>query len=62
MTDHQNPDGWDIPDAPFQVGMLLYPGFTLLDLEGRKQCLAQTGKHISSGKQWSLFQPTWGFH
>jgi len=34
MADQKNPDGWDIPAAPLQFGMLLFPGFTLLDLAG----------------------------
>jgi len=35
---------WDIGDHPLQVGMLLYPGFTLLDLAGPANALGLHGK------------------
>ena len=36
MADHDIPAVWDTPDGtrPLEIGMLLYPHFTLLDLAG----------------------------
>jgi cyclohexyl-isocyanide hydratase len=44
MADNNKPDGWDTPAAPLQVGMLLYPGFTLLDLAGPQTAFGLHGK------------------
>jgi cyclohexyl-isocyanide hydratase len=44
MADHKNTDGWDVSAEPLQVGMLLYPGFTLLDLAGPQTAFGLHGK------------------
>jgi cyclohexyl-isocyanide hydratase len=44
MADHKNSDGWNSSEAPLQVGMLLYPGFTLLDLAGPQTAFGLHGK------------------
>ena len=44
MADHKNTDGWDTSAAPLQIGMLLYPFFTLLDLAGPQTAFGLHGK------------------
>jgi cyclohexyl-isocyanide hydratase len=44
MADQKSSDGWDLPAAPLQFGMLLYPGFTLLDLAGPQTTFGLHGK------------------
>jgi cyclohexyl-isocyanide hydratase len=44
MADHKDTDGWDTPAAPLQIGMLLYPHFTLLDLAGPQTAFGLHGK------------------
>jgi cyclohexyl-isocyanide hydratase len=44
MTEPNTADGWDIPAAPLQIGMLLFPGFTLLDLAGPQTAFGLNGQ------------------
>ncbi len=43
MSD-ENTARWDTGTSPLQIGMLLYPGFTLLDLAGPQTALGLHGK------------------
>jgi cyclohexyl-isocyanide hydratase len=53
MADENNA-GWDTGPAPLQIGMLLYPGFTLLDLAGPANVLGLHGKlHLI----WKTMEP-----
>jgi cyclohexyl-isocyanide hydratase len=54
MAEQKNPDGWDMPAAPIQVGMLLYPGFTLLDLAGPQTAF---GLHGTTHLIWKTMDP-----
>ncbi len=56
MADHKTPDGWDTPDgaAPLTIGMLLYPGFTLLDLAGPQTAF---GLHGQTHLIWKTMAP-----
>ncbi len=43
------------------IGMVLFPGFTLLDLSRSADGIrTECGRPISSGKRWSPFRRTWG--
>lgn len=54
MANHENPNRFDIPGAPLQVGMLLYPGFTLLDLAGPQTAFGLSGQtHLI----WKTMEP-----
>ena len=54
MADGKTRDGWDVPAAPLQVGMLVYPGFTLLDLAGPQAAFALHGQtHLI----WKTMEP-----
>jgi cyclohexyl-isocyanide hydratase len=54
MADQTKPDGWDTPAAPLQIGMLLYPGFTLLDLAGPQTAFGLFGQtHLI----WKTMEP-----
>jgi hypothetical protein len=63
MADHDSSDGWNTPDgaAPLNIGMLLYPGFTLLDLAGPQTAFGLHGQTHLLWKRWSPFRPTWAF-
>lgn len=54
MAENTNPDGWDLPDKPLQIGMLLYPGFTLLDLAGPQTAF---GLHGVTHLIWKTTEP-----
>lgn len=54
MANHENPNRFDLPAAPLQVGMLLYPGFTLLDLAGPQTAFGLNGQtHLI----WKTMEP-----
>lgn len=53
MTD-QNTPGWDTGAAPLQIGMLLFPGFTLLDLAGPQTAF---GLHGQTHLIWKTLEP-----
>jgi cyclohexyl-isocyanide hydratase len=53
MSD-QNATGWDTGAAPLQIGMLLYPGFTLLDLAGPQTAF---GLHGQTHLIWKTMDP-----
>jgi cyclohexyl-isocyanide hydratase len=54
MADEQKPAGWDTPAVPLQIGMLLYPGFTLLDLAGPQTAFGLNGQtHLL----WKTMEP-----
>jgi cyclohexyl-isocyanide hydratase len=44
MADQKKSDGWDLPGRQLEFGMLLYPGFTLLDLAGPQTVFGLNGK------------------
>jgi cyclohexyl-isocyanide hydratase len=53
MTDENSP-GSDTGSAPLQIGMLLYPGFTLLDLAGPQTAFGLNGQtHLI----WKTMEP-----
>jgi cyclohexyl-isocyanide hydratase len=56
MADHDTRDGWNTPDraAPLKIGMLLYPGFTLLDLAGPQTTF---GFHGQTHLIWKTMEP-----
>jgi cyclohexyl-isocyanide hydratase len=54
MAAHNTADGWDAPTAPLQIGMLLYPGFTLLDLAGPQTAF---GLHGQTHLIWKTMAP-----
>lgn len=51
MTDQKT---WELGDAPLQIGMLLYPGFTLLDLAGPQTAF---GLHGQTHLIWKTLDP-----
>jgi cyclohexyl-isocyanide hydratase len=54
MADQKNTEGWDSSAAPLQIGMLLYPFFTLLDLAGPQTAFGLHGKtHLI----WKTMEP-----
>ncbi|MEJ1962735.1 MAG: DJ-1/PfpI family protein [Gammaproteobacteria bacterium] len=46
--------GWDVGSAPLQIGMLIYPGFTLLDLAGPQTAF---GLHGMTHLIWKTMEP-----
>ena len=56
MADHDTPQGSSTPDgaAPLQIGMLLFPGFTLLDLAGPQTAF---GIHGRTHLIWKTMEP-----
>lgn len=54
MANDKNPNRFDDLGAPLQVGMLLYPGFTLLDLAGPQTAFGLSGQtHLI----WKTMEP-----
>jgi cyclohexyl-isocyanide hydratase len=53
MTDN-DANGWETGPAPLQVGMVLYPGFTLLDLAGPQTAF---GLHGQTHLLWKTLEP-----
>jgi len=52
----ENALSWDVGENPLQIGMLLYPGLTLLDLAGPANVLGLHGKiHLI----WKNMEPVW---
>ncbi|HEY4307464.1 MAG TPA: DJ-1/PfpI family protein [Gemmatimonadaceae bacterium] len=54
MEEHESAEGWNVPGAPLQIGMLIYPGFTLLDLAGPQTAFGLNGEtHLI----WKTMEP-----